>query len=69
MLRSDKVPLAMTFYIQNKSPYALASGDWFDLGFLSTCKASPSDMRIVVIIVVIIVGEADVAVHGGGIIA
>ena len=42
----------------------------FDLFSLSTSRASPNDMRIIVIIViVIIIGEAEVLVHDGGIIA
>jgi len=41
-------------------------GDWFDLNYLSNGKASPNDTRIVIIIVVI--GEADIVLHDGGII-
>jgi hypothetical protein len=45
-------------FIQNKSPFACASGDWFDLSDLSAGKASPNDTGIIVIIVVvIIIGE------------
>jgi hypothetical protein len=54
--------------IQNKSPFAYASGDWFDLIDRSTCNASPNDMRMIIIIVVII-SEVVVALHSGGIIA
>jgi len=53
---------------QNKSPSAVALGDWFLLGsyFLSS-KASPNDSGIVII--VIIIGEAKFLLHIGGIIA
>jgi len=56
-------------YRQNKSPFAIASGDPFPSRtyFLSS-KASPNDMRIIVIIVIII-GEAELVFHVGGIIA
>jgi hypothetical protein len=36
------------------------SGDWFDLSYLSTSKASPNDSGIVIII---IVGEVDLIEH------
>jgi hypothetical protein len=54
---------------QNKSPFAIALGDWFPLRtcFLAS-KASPNDSGIV-IIVVIIIGEAKPDFHIGGIIA
>jgi len=48
--------------IQNKSPSAIALGDWFpDLLFL-TSKASPN-ARMAIIIVIIIVGEANLLFH------
>ncbi len=54
---------------QNKSPFAIALGDWF---LLQTCflasQASPNDSGIV-IIVVIIISEAKPDIHIGGIIA
>ncbi len=40
----------------------------FDLGYLSTSKASPNDTGIV-IIVIIIIGEVVIVEHRGGIIA
>ena len=63
----------MTFrcYRQNKSPFAVALGDWFPFrtDFL-TSKASPNDRGIIVIVVIIIViDEADLVFHVGGIIA
>jgi hypothetical protein len=57
-------------YRQNKSPFAIALGDWFPLRtYFLTSKASPNDRGIIVIIVVIIVGEAKLVLHGDGIIA
>jgi len=56
---------------QNKSPFAIALGDWFPLQtcFLAS-KASPNDSRIVIIVVIIIViGEAKPDFHMDGIIA
>jgi hypothetical protein len=54
---------------QNKSPFAIALGDWFLLRTcFSTGKASPNDPGIVVI-VVIIISEAKLVLHIGGIIA
>jgi hypothetical protein len=51
-----------TFDIQNKSPSATALGDWFlNLLFL-TGKASPN-ARMAIIIVIIIVGEANLTIH------
>jgi len=53
---------------QNKSPFAIALGDWFPLRtYFSTSKASPNDSKIVII--VIIIGEAKFVLHIGGIIA
>ncbi len=46
-----------------------ASGDWFDLRDGSTCNASPNDTGIVVVVVIIVIGEVEVAVHSDGIIA
>jgi hypothetical protein len=44
-------------------------GDWFPLRtFFLTSKASPNDSGIV-IIVIIVVGEAKLVLHMGGIIA
>jgi hypothetical protein len=45
-------------------------GDWFSFrNYFSTSKASPNDPGIIVIIVIIIVGEAKAVFHGDGIIA
>jgi hypothetical protein len=61
--------VSVVILTQNKSPFAFASGDWFDWNDGSTCKASPNGTRIVVVIVVIIIGEVEIVVHRGGIIA
>lgn len=63
--------LAMTgSHRQNKSPFAIALGDWFPLRtYFLTSKASPNDAGIIVIIVVIIVSEAKSVWHSDGIIA
>jgi hypothetical protein len=55
---------------QNKSPFAIALGDWFPLRtYFLTSKASPNDTVIIVIIVAIIVSEAKLVLHSDGIIA
>jgi len=56
---------------QNKSPFAIALGDWFPFRtYFLTSKASPNDTWIIVIIVIIIViGEAQLVLHSAGIIA
>src|SRR4030095_10386398 len=55
-------------YRQNKSPFAIALGDWFRFKtYLLTSKASPNDAGIIVIIIVI--GEAELVLHSDGIIA
>ena len=63
----------MTFvvkYRQNKSPFAIALGDWFPLRtYFLTSKASPNDSEIVIIVVIIVIGEAQLVLHIGGIIA
>jgi hypothetical protein len=54
---------------QNKSPFAIALGDWFPLkDCLLTSKASPNDSGVV-IVVIIVIGEAKLVLHNGGIIA
>jgi hypothetical protein len=56
-------------YRQNKSPFAVALGDWFLLRtYVLTRKASPNDWEIVIVII-IVVGEAQLVWHIGGIIA
>jgi hypothetical protein len=47
--------------IQNKSPSAIASGDWFPEPFLLTGKSSPNAQMA--IIIVIIIGEANLVFH------
>ncbi len=49
---------------QNKSPFAIALGDWFALRtyFLSS-KASPNDSGIVIIVIIIVIGEAYLIFH------
>ncbi|MBI5352007.1 MAG: hypothetical protein HZB50_05160 [Chloroflexi bacterium] len=39
------------------------------MSYLSTSKASPNDTGIVIIIVIIIIGEVEIGLHSGGIIA
>ncbi|HLO13472.1 MAG TPA: hypothetical protein VK206_01490 [Anaerolineales bacterium] len=60
----------MVKYRQNKSPFAIALGDWFPfrICFL-TSKASPNDQEIVIVVIIIVVGEAKLVLHIGGIIA
>jgi hypothetical protein len=54
---------------QNKSPFAIALGDWVPSNsFFLTSKASPNDSGIV-IIAIIVIGEAKLVLHIGGIIA
>ena len=61
--------MTYVYYRQNKSPSAIALGDWFPLRtYFLISKASPNDKWIIVI-VVIIVGEAKLIWHGVGIIA
>jgi hypothetical protein len=56
---------------QNKSPFAIALGDWFPFRtYFLTSKASPNDRGVIVIIVmVIVIGEEKRVLHSGGIIA
>jgi hypothetical protein len=55
---------------QNKSPSATALGDWFPLRtYFLTSKASPNDSEIVIIVIIIVIGEAKLVLHIGGIIA
>jgi hypothetical protein len=55
---------------QNKSPFAIALGDWFLLRtYFLTSKASPNDSEIVIVVIIIIIGEAQLVLHMGGIIA
>jgi hypothetical protein len=56
----------MTWYRQNKSPFAIALGDWFPLRtYVLTSKASPNDSGIVIVVI----GEVQSVFHMGGIIA
>jgi hypothetical protein len=55
---------------QNKSPSAIALGDWFPRRtYFLTGKASPNDSGIVIIVIIIVIGEAKCVLHIGGIIA
>jgi hypothetical protein len=55
---------------QNKSPFAIALGDWFPLEtYFLTSKASPNDSEIVIVVIIIAVSEAQLVLHNGGIIA
>jgi hypothetical protein len=57
-------------YKQNKSPFAIALGDWFPFrSNFSTSQASPNDQGIIVIVIIVIVDEAKSVFHIGGIIA
>ena len=57
-------------YRQNKSPFAIALGDWFPLRtYFLTGKASPNDSGIVIIVIIIVICEAKLVLHIGGIIA
>jgi hypothetical protein len=49
-------------YIQNKSPFAFALGDWFPEDLLLISKASPNGW-LAIIIVIIIVSEATIVFH------
>jgi hypothetical protein len=58
-----------SWFRQNKSPFAGALGDWFPFRtYFLTSKASPNDPGIV-IVVIIVIGEAQLVLHIGGIIA
>jgi hypothetical protein len=60
----------MMAYRQNKSPFAIALGDWFPFRtYYLTSKASPNDSEIVIIVRIIVIGEAQLVLHMGGIIA
>jgi len=50
-------------YIQNKSPFAVALGDWISEDLRLTSKASPNGWLAIIIIVIIVVGEAKVDFH------
>jgi hypothetical protein len=55
---------------QNKSPFAIALGDWFPLKtYFLTSKASPNDTGMIVIVIIIVIGEAELISHSDGIIA
>jgi len=60
----------MVSFRQNKSPFATALGDWFPVStYFSTSKASPNDSEIVIVVIIIVIGEAKLVLHIGGIIA
>ena len=62
------VPFVVKFR-QNKSPFAIALGDWFRFKtYFLTSKASPNDTGIIVI-VIIVIGEVELVLHSDGIIA
>ena len=45
-------------------------GDWFLLRtYFLTSKASPNDSEIVIVVIIIVIGEAQAVFHIGGIIA
>jgi hypothetical protein len=35
---------------------------WFDLGCLSTSRASPNDRGIVIIVIIIVIGEVEIVI-------
>jgi hypothetical protein len=48
----------------------MALGDWFPLRtYFLTSKASPNDSGIVIVVIIIVIGEAKLVLHIGGIIA
>jgi hypothetical protein len=50
----------MTCDRQNKSPFAIALGDWFpSRTYFLASKASPNDSEIVIIVVIIVIGEVE----------
>jgi len=60
----------MMRYRQNKSPFAGALGDWFPFRtYFSTSKASPNDSGIVIVVIIVVIGKAELVWHGDGIIA
>ena len=55
---------------QNKSPSAIALGDLYPFEtYFSASKASPNDSEIVIIVIIIVIGEAHWIFHVPGIIA
>jgi hypothetical protein len=45
-------------------------GDWFPLRtYVLTSKASPNDWKIVIVVSIIVIGEAQMVLHNVGIIA
>jgi hypothetical protein len=45
-------------------------GDWFPLRtYFLTSKASPNDSGIVIVVIIIVIDEAQLVLHMGGIIA
>jgi len=70
--RSPALVIFVSFVVkfrQNKSPFAIALGDWFPFrSYFLTSKASPNDREIIVI-VIIIIGEVELVSHSDGIIA
>jgi hypothetical protein len=66
----QKSPDLDSVFRQNKSPFAIALGDWFPLKtYFLTSKASPNDTGMIVIIIIIVIGEAELISHSDGIIA
>jgi hypothetical protein len=60
---------AVVKFRQNKSPFAGALGDWFPFRtYFLTGNASPNNARIVIVIIIVI-GEAESVLHVDGIIA
>jgi hypothetical protein len=53
-------------YRQNKSPFAVALGDWFPLRtYVLTSNASPNDSEIVIVVIIIVIGEGLCVLHDG----
>lgn len=61
----------MTGYddVYKKSPCAFASGDLVSTFYSSTSNASPNDIGIVIVIIIVIIGEDMAVQHRVGIIA
>jgi hypothetical protein len=62
--------LLVVRFRQNKSPFAIALGDWFPLkNYFLASQASPNDTEMIVIVIIIVIGEAQLVLHSDGIIA
>ena len=70
LLRAHALAMTDSDYRQNKSPFAIALGDRFSLRtYVLASQASPNDAEIVIIVIIIVIGEAKLVFHSGDIIA